>query len=161
MNKKATCTPEQPQLAPPYVIAYNKLKAFFEGDPAYQISELSDDSQTCTITTDNRLKYLLLKENLITDYQDAKGLHVDLKYIGADKMYPDELAAIVRTNPRFQEFFETSGGPFPYSSVIFTKDVVQYYNDNLFDPYSHASTLMEQLVPEIFKNKCFCTTADE
>lgn len=148
------------KLAPPYAQTYNKLKAFFEGDPSYEISELNDETRSCEIKVENRLKYEVLRENLKLTYpENAKlGLTIKLTFTGRDGMSAQELAAIVADNPRFSYLFESTEGPFPYSSVVFKNGVVQYHNDNLFDPYSHATTLMETLAKELFTTHCFTST---
>lgn len=154
------------KLSPPYVIQYNKVKAYFDGDPDINISALDCDSCSATISTENKLKYIVLRDNLITDYtpndddeqDNSKFLKLTVAYTGPDRMTSDELAALMATNPRFAYLFSAKAGPFPFSCVVFKNGVVQYPNDNIFDPHKKATTTMEALTKEIFKSHDFVST---
>lgn len=154
---------ENLKLSPPYVIHYNKLVALFGEDPDFEISPIDDETRSCTISTENRLKYMLLEKNLYSADVDDKqlGLHINLEYTGADRMGANELAALLSTNPHFHSLYEAKEGPFQFSSVVFKKEVLQFYNDNIFDPYIHASVLAQDMVKDLFTSRCYCSTANE
>lgn len=153
-------SPDEVKLSPPYVTFYNALEAMFSGDEAYHLSPLDDATKSCTLTTDNRMKYILLKENLKTEFPEfgESGLTINLEYVGRDGMDANELAAIFSTNPHFSYLFESKGGPFPFASCVFKNEVIQYHNDNLFDPHSYKSDLAENIVKGLFKTRCFVST---
>ena len=151
---------ENLNLAPPYVITYNELVAYFEGDPTIEVGDLDDETRSCIITVSDFVKYDLLGNYLKLSYPEhgKVGLNISLNYNGSTKMTPKELALIMADNPRFSHLFSSEGEMFGFTSVVFKNGVVQYGNDNIYDPYKHKTDLMENLSKTLFVDHVLCST---
>lgn len=162
-------------LSAPWVLFYHEVEAFFKGDPdvcvifddekmelklyvnvddkAMAIEELMPESMTYGST---ELKIIVVPSNENTYiFNVSKGMAL---------LRGDRLAlfnAALMGNQAFEFVREVSGvfsNPLYY--VVFRKEVVQYFTDDLGDINGVRSTLYQEIAKDIFKpmdNVYYCT----
>ena len=160
-------------MSPPWVLYYKKLNALFEEDEDIMIIYDEDETEVKVYCTDENksqaLSFLLpttvscgsveLKVTVIpanTNNNVLKGFNTTISdpeaaifiLFGKGNNYVEEVKVV-----------PTPFGNFTY--VIFTREVIQYFEDNLADFYGNRSTLCEIIAKEIFNNiegVFFCTS---
>ena len=154
------------KISPPWVQYVNALKAMFGQDPEIRI-EFHDetDSKYVKLYVDNQRKADALGKLLPLEMNFGG---VDLGIIvvasnlaiSAAQLYKDAF----KNNPVMVDINVVNGvfkNPLTY--VVFKKEVVQYYNDDLSDEHGNRSTLYQELAKELFRMKDgvnFCTDVD-
>lgn len=141
------------KLAAPWVQYANALKALFKHDPEISVS-YDEENNLLVVKVDNPAKAEALSELLPA--MKTFG-NVDLWISVVPSNVQKTKAELFRTafdgNPAFRGIIPIEGAfSNPMLYVIFKKEVVQYYNDNLCDPHGNFSTLYQDIAREIFKN---------
>ena len=154
------------KMAPPWIQFANAIVALFEKDPDVKVTYDNDDvgiklyvngvakadALTKLLPTEKVFGNVTLKISVIP----ANNADDPIKLF-RDAFYGNEAVSDIWTAP----MEVTQSNPFTY--VIFQKEVVQYYNDNLGDAHGNRSTLYEEIAREIFENHpgiYFCTDVE-
>lgn len=164
-NGKTEDVLDSMKIAPPWIQYVNKLKALFAEDKQVRV-EYNDDSRVVKLYVDDFAKsdalYLLLPS-----YVKFGDVELEIEVIpanGANMDYASLFAAAFKNNPAVADMI-TIGDVFanPLTYIMFKKEVVQFYNDDLSDPHGNCSTLYQNIADEIFKEHdgvFFCTNTD-
>lgn len=133
-------------LRPPYVVEYNKLCAFFDGDPTIEIGKLDDKTKSCTIKVSDKKKAQILGDTL-TLY------HLNFKIVCNDKTRTfngeEDMAYLLADTPLFSRYMVTKGYPH-YQAVMLTPDCVPVDTDNAFSPSGCDAYTPVQLARQLF-----------
>ena len=172
-NFKATTTPatvinkdKNVKLAPPWSIFFEELYAMFVNDPdvivrdmgieddIYKIEMLVDsidkaEALSILIPAEKKFGNITVKVNVVPP-NHKEMTHAELYR----KAFRDNLAV-----DRVLDSALPTGDPMVY--IEFSKEVVQFYADNLRDPEGFKSTLYQDIAKDIFEGKpgvCYCTS---
>lgn len=161
-------------MSPPWILYYKKLNALFEEDKDILVIYDEDEMEVklyCTNNNKSEALSLLLPDTVSFGSTELKVTVIpsNEKTNGFLKGYKTtidnpETAIFVlfSTNNNYVESVEIIPTPFGnFTYVIFTKEVIQYFEDNLADFYGNRSTLCETIAKEIFNNIegiFFCTS---
>lgn len=142
-------------LIAPWVEHYRKINAFFKHDP--EVNVIYDDKdRTIKLYVANANKAAAL-ESLLIDELTFGAVTLSIEVIPPNE---SDKVAISRNifsvafeeNPIITDIITVSGvmtNSITY--VVFAKEVVQYFNDDLSDYAGNRSTLYEILAKEIFR----------
>ena len=157
---------EKVSLSSPWVLYYRKLQAFFEQDPEVEVKLEEQYEPAIHIYVDNAKKAEALEE-LLPEEMNFGNIKVPVIVIPSNNQTSklDLLKIALEGNDAVVDI-ETIEGVFtnPISYIVFEKEVVQYYADDLGDLHGVNSTLYQDLAKEIFGNVSgvnFCTDTDE
>lgn len=143
-------------LATPWSTLYKKICALFERDDELQISELEkvDGNYTFSITSDNAVKLRSLEKLLKSEYEFGNvKLIITFVYLdaGADVITVSDLKNVFCGNTMVRDIVSgTLPGGATKTYVVFSKEVVQFYNDDLTDAYGNYNGLAEDIAREVF-----------
>ena len=157
-------------LSPPWVVYYRKLSAFFKEDPEVRIT-YDEIEQEIKLYVDNAEKAVAL-EKLLPHEQNFGNVTLYITIVPANKTTFDSVKAGNSTNlndiiqicinnkavvgVKVVDGIMTNRMTF----VIFRKEVVQWFSDDISDYHGIHSTLYQDLAKEIFGNidgVFFCT----
>ena len=157
-------------LSPPWVVYYRKLSAFFKEDPEVRIT-YDEIEQEIKLYVDNAEKAVAL-EKLLPSEQVFGNVTLYVTIVPANKTTFDSVKAGYSTNSsdiihicfnnkavvgvKVIDGIMTNRMTF----VIFKKEVVQWFSDDIGDYHGICSTLYQDLAKEIFGNidgVFFCT----
>jgi len=160
------------KLSPPWVLYYKKLNTLFEYDKDVLVIYDEDEMEIKLYCSDNNkseaLSLLLpntisfgdveLKITVIPSNEKTNRVKITINN-------PETaIYVLFNTNNDYVESVEVIPTPFgKFTYVIFVKEVVQYFEDDLSDFYGVKSTLCEDIAREIFKDidgVFFCTDID-
>ena len=156
---------EKLKLSAPWVQYANAVAALFDEDDEVDV-QYDEDETTVKIRVNNQLKADALTKLLPVEKEFG---NVKLKI----NVIPANLAAsrsdLFRTafaGNRAVNDFITIEGVFtnPVTYMVFRKEVVQYWIDNMGDPHGIRSTLYQELAKEVLGEQdgiMFCTDIDE
>ena len=170
------------KLSPPWVQYYKKLNALFDEDDTVKIFYDEDNMEIKIYSTWERktkaLSFLLpevisfgdveLKIIIVPANVENNNYHIEKKKFTTENITTCQAAIDILFDPN--EYcgnkhvkniasIDTPYGKFLY--VIFKKEVIQYFEDNISDFYGNCSTLCETIAKEIFKDiegVFFCTS---
>lgn len=160
------------KLSPPWVLYYKKLNALFEYDEdvlvIYDEDEMeiklycsnNNKSEALSLLLPNTISFgdVELKITVIPSNEKTNKVKITINN-------PETaIYVLFNTNNDYVESVEVIPTPFgKFTYVIFVKEVVQYFEDDLSDFYGIKSTLCENIAREIFKDidgVFFCTSID-
>lgn len=154
-------------LSPPWIIYYKELNAFFENDPDVKVLFDEEKNEIKLYVSDaEKAKALSELLPMVKKYEE-----VELKIaiipangaaFGFKSSSVDSIKAALKNNPIVDKI-ETVSGLFGYDLhyVLFKKEVVQYFTDNIGDYNGFCSTLYENIARDIFEDTIgvfFCTS---
>ena len=158
------------KLSPPWVTYYNELNCLFKEDPDI-IVIYDEENNEIKLCVDNNEKVCALSGILPTE-KDFGTVTMKITVVPSNGFTkPDELKMKeIYTNPYATAF---EGNPIlsyveqidtiimgKITYVVFVNEVVQYFNDNLYDINGVCSTLYQEIAKEVFKESNsvhFCT----
>lgn len=155
-------------LSSPWITRAREINALFGQDPDISVSYSEEgDNPAVTIRVDDAQKADALDKLLPDTYQFG---NVTLfVYVVPSNMEMSRVALLQHAfagNPALSsiELLKTPIGEMTY--VLFTHEVVQYFNDDLMDIYGVESTLYEDIARHVFDNEnmndvSFCTELEE
>lgn len=153
-------------ISSPWNSYVHKLEAFFEGDPNVKV-EYDSDNYTVKLMVNGVEKSdaltQLLPDKIIFGNITLKILVIPAN--NAEKSRAELFRAALRGNSIFDGIIDLSSSivESPMVYVMFKKEVAQYFDDNLADPYGNNNCLYQDLAYQIFVNKegiCFSTSAE-
>lgn len=156
-------------LSPPWNIFYKELQAFFCKDPDTRLF-YDEENNTVKLYVDDSAKALQLSELLVSSKKFGSSTvkvevipsntSKNLRACNDDTVYD----VAFRNNPVYK-FSKTFEGVFsnPITYVVFKKEIVQIYTDNLNDYHGVTSMLYQNIAEDIFKpaNIFYCTDTSD
>lgn len=137
-------------LSPPWIILYNKMKAFFKQDSDVHVG-YNDDDKKIIIYVNNAKKAEALSWWLVEEVEYGN-IKVKISVVPANG---EEHFDTVTIKDAFEGNNAVSGIQnvnaygFDLTFVIFSAVVVQYFTDDISDYYGRQSTLYEDIAREI------------
>ena len=165
-KKKPTNTVK---LSPPWYILRNKIYNLLGADEELIISELEESetkkgSYVVTISSQNDAKLEALKKIMISHFEFGNiSVDVDFEYIRDedDEVTIEDYETAFEGNPYFVQAVETGKGMFQgIKYIVFAKEILQFFDDDLTDLYSNMSIIVADAVKDVCKkynNVNFCT----
>ena len=152
------------KISPPWTTYYRELVELFKKDKEIFI-EFDKNKNEIEITTTKYEKSLALKKVLPCE-KDFGGVKLKINVVYKEPKMDaiNAFKELAINNPIFKYtyVFPTSANPIAY--VVFAKEVVQYWNDDMSDPHGITSTLYENLAREVFSENpviIFSTDSDK
>lgn len=156
---------EEPKskLAPPWIQYANEIISLFGQDPEIKIN-YDNDSTTLKLFIDSEVKAEAISK-LIPCEKSFGNVILKIEIVPSN----DESAASLfrnafANNPVFS-YVKTVEGVFtnPVTYVVFNKQIIQYYNDDLSDINGNRTTLCQEIAKDIFNKDgvFFCTDVDK
>lgn len=165
------------KLSPPWDTYYQELNAMFKNDPTVHVV-MDDDECEVKLYVDSGDKAEALRQ-LLPETKEFGGVTLKVTVVPANAssqtryVYNKDCDGYMERV--FRKAFDdnsalddvvTVRGVFGFSAcyVIFKKEVVQYYNDNMSDINGLCSTLYEYVARDIFKpdlGAFYCTSANK
>ena len=149
------------KLSPPWLEYYHKLIAMFGEDPDIHF-EYDEDEYIIKMFVDNQAKADALQK-VLPAVKSFGNVKLNINIIPSDKVNGVEqlYKTIFNGNPVFSDAIdiEVEGVP-PMSYVMFKPLIVQFYNDNLADPYGNYTGLYQDIAKDLFIEKTgvnYCT----
>ena len=154
------------RLAAPWTIFYRQVQVLFKKDP--EIKVWYDERETkIKLYIDNADKAEALTK-LLPEEKQFGNVNLKIEVVSGTSRYEDTVSYIeeaFRGNEAVSEIkvVETIfGQTFVY--VVFKKEVVQFFNDDLTDLHGICSTLYQDIAKEVFgyvDGVFFCTAIDD
>ena len=155
------------KLASPWANCFRQFKAFFQKDPDVRVI-FDEDAPAIKIYVDNQDKAEALSYLLPTSRQfgnvtlrisiiPANGIEINSN---AYSNAIDAVMGALKGNKAMTGFQPVASAGFKTMYVLFAREVVSYFNDNLADLNGLTSTLYQNLAEEVFQNHggvFFCT----
>lgn len=152
---------EKVKLSAPWVTFAHEINALFENDPQVHVL-YNDADNVLSIYVDNQAKADALMK-LIPEEKVFGNVTMKINIIPANK--EETKISLFETafagNPAVEQVYsaETPFGQMNY--VIFKKEVVQFYNDQMDDINGNKSTLFQNIAEDVFDDHLgvyFCTS---
>ena len=150
------------KLSSPWVLYYHELYAFFIKDSEVRVV-LDEDEVEIKLFVDNPRKADALTQLLPTE-KNFGSVKVKVTVISTNNLKKTKFSLIqdALDGNDAVSYFDSVEDVFtnPIGYVVFDKEVVQYFTDDLGDIHGCRSTLYQDMAKEIFGNLdgvCFCT----
>ena len=153
------------QLSSPWVEYYHKVEAMFKNDLDVRVI-FDEDIPELKLFVEDPYKAAALTD-LMPEQVGYGNVVLAIKVIPANGTASGGLTGAAlfdeafRRNPAYRYSEDIRGVfPNPITFVVFANEVVQYFNDNLFDVNGVCSTLYQDIAKEIFEVKSgvyYCT----
>lgn len=154
---------EKITMSPPWLGFFREIEALFKDDPEITIRYI-EDPIAVKLYVDNQAKADAL-DAILPKSRNFGGTTIYVQVVPSNSAKNPSKALLFKTafegNPAFREMIDIEGiltNPIHY--CVFAKEVVQYWNDNLGDPYGKVSTLYQDIAKDIFEDTegvMFCT----
>lgn len=154
-------------LSAPWVEFYNEVCAMFKYDPEVHVV-LDDEHYEMYLYVDEAAKAAALEKLLPTE-KDFGNVKLKITVVPANDEKIEEVRDIYSVafygNPVLS-FIKNVRGVFDndLKYVVFRKEVVQYWVDDLGDIYGQRSTLYQEIAKDIFEGQqgvFFCTDTED
>lgn len=166
------------KLSSPWVIYYRELNELFKYDKDIKVS-FDEDLRVIRILVDNDEKWAILDKiltnikvfgnvSIMVDIIPANNEEFDFTKAVRDNANSTNISMFARLfadNP-ILSYIKTISGVFTNDIhyIVFKKEVVQFFADNLGDINGQISTLYETIARDVFGDLpgiCFCTDSDK
>ena len=153
-------------LSSPWVIFYRKVDALFKKDPDVRVI-YDEENRNLNLYVKSPVKAAVLTANLPVSKKFGRvELHINvIPANGVEVIDDTDFGSLFDGNDALsfaRVVPDIVGTPIQY--VVFKKEVVQFYTDDLCDYYGIRSTLYEDIAREVFENLngiFFCTDTQE
>lgn len=153
-------------ISSPWMTFARKVNAMFENDPEINV-QYDEEANVIKLFVDNSAKADALSQILPAE-KEFGNVKIGIEIVPANE---DSPAALFRTafagNPvvdgiEVVPFAENA----PVSYVVFARQVVSFFNDDMSDYFGAESTLYEDLARDVFdtglgQGVCFCTNIQD
>lgn len=148
------------KMVSPWVEYYRKVETLFKQDPAVT-TMFDEDKKEILLYVNGAVKADALSQLLPTEVEFGNVI-VKIKVIPAnDNRQPiDLIRDAFSGNKALEDIFIAHVASNDFNFVIFRKEVVQYWNDNLGDAHGIRSTLYQELAKEVigeYDGVFYCT----
>lgn len=148
-------------LISPWVDYYRQVQALFQEDPEVEVS-FDEGSNIIKVYVQNDIKADAISK-ILPEEKTFGNVTVSISVIPANE-HPDDPVVLMQHafngNPAFEgvQTFDTPFGTMNFA--IFAKEVVQYYNDDMFNIFGLKSTLYEDIARNVLdlKDMKYCTS---
>ena len=153
------------KLSPPWVIFYKEINELFKKDPAVRVIY---DGEAIKLYVEGDKKAAALTK-LLPTVKVWGNTPVEIQVVPANANYDfskatnKELYEAAFEGNKAVDCIEEVRGLFDLTYVVFKKEIVQYYNDDIGDLNGIRSTLYQDIAEEVFEKKegiYFCTNKD-
>lgn len=140
------------KLQAPWIIFYEELEAFFQPDPEVRVL-FDEDEHIISMYVDNPTKAEALAR-ILPEEKIFGNIRMKINIIPANKAENSVLSDITdafKGNPIVNDIVTV--GAFisnPITYVIFKREVVQYWNDDLGDAFGNCTTLWQEIAKRLF-----------
>lgn len=153
------------KLSPPWCTYVNKVKGLFNGDPDIKI-EFDEEEYILQLFVDDDEKADALMK-LLPPQKEFGNVVMKINVVPANNStdYLELFRAAFKNNPNVVDITSVEN-PFgePLNFVVFKKEVIQFYNDDISDLNGVLSTLNEMSAREVFGSSYdtvnFCTDVE-
>lgn len=162
-KKMKITTAQTIKASPPWDKYVNELRAMFERDDDIKI-EYNEDDLVVSLLVQGQAKADALQK-LLPCEKEFGNVTLNVRIVPDNKEEnPAELFRLAfMGNPVVTEVIPVSG-PFDAAYVLFKKEVVQYFDDNMGDIHGMTSTLFQEVAKDIFNQQdhvFYCTDVKE
>ena len=163
------------KLSPPWCTRYSQIAALFQYDSDVHVF-FDEDNYDIKLYVDNDDKAAALQILLPREYNFGN-ITLKIEIIPANA---DDINTFINENTPLDELFEIAfdgNGAFSFAKtihgvmlldgityVVFKKQVVQYYTDDLSDYFGNCSTLYQEIAKDVFgekQNLYYCTDTED
>ena len=140
------------ELSPPWITFAREVEAMFKDDP--DVTVVQEEETVLNIYVSKYDKCEALKD-IVPAEKDfgSVTMTINVIYRSASKKTAEEIYNIAfEGNSAFKYACTVDLGTNPLTYVVFKKDVVQYWNDDMSDPHGVTSTLYENIARDMFKS---------
>lgn len=148
----------------PWTEYYSQIKALFEQDPEIEIL-YDEEAQEIKLHVDNAVKADALTQ-LLPAEKEWGGVKLKITVVPSND--PESMVSLFQKafdgNPAFSYTEHVDNAGFTADYIVFAREVVQYFDDNLGDVNGNRSTLYEAIAREVFDvpaGTFFCTDAED
>lgn len=146
---------ERVKLSSPWETIHHMLAAIFADDEEIQVGDIDESNYTMTITVYNDEKFKALSRRLRQQYElgniTLTIILLDAVDDAADKSSAKDLETIFAGNKFFSKVESVRDFMgFEHNYCLFSREILQYYNDNITDPNGFESKLMQDVAGQIF-----------
>ena len=153
------------KIVSPWVNYYREIEALFGKDPQINI-EFDEDTPEIKMFIEDSEKADAIGQLLPPEKYFGNVL-LKITIVPANGVYESQVAKFKKAfegNPAFA-YAESVEGIFSnnINYIVFTRDVVQYYNDNLSDANGVCSTLYQDIAKDVFGERAgifYCTDVE-
>lgn len=153
------------KISPPWIQYVNKINALFDRDKEVKLIYDNDNVELKLFVDDNdkaeAIAAILPSEKKFGNVT----LKITVLPSNTDNSVSSVFVKAFKGNPVLKDVTVISDAfTNPVTYCVFEKTVVQYYDDNLGDPYGLKSTLYQDIANEIFEKHdgvLFCTAKTE
>lgn len=153
------------KLSAPWTVYFRQIQALFKQDPEVQVF-FNEDNEEIEILVDNSTKADALSKLLPTE-KSFGNVTVKVTIVpGNKKKAPVNLVHDAFDDNKSVSMIYEAQTVFGdiWTFVVFKKEVIQFFNDNMTDLHGICSTLMEDIAREILNTKdylFYCTDVDQ
>lgn len=155
------------KLSAPWVIFYRKINALFEEDKDIMVV-YDGDNYTVSLYVNNEAKANALT-SLLPEEKEYGNVKLKIRVVpaddsGAGTALGEKFEIAFAENPALS-YITTA--PYPFDNmtyVVFRKEVVQFFTDDIGDAHGVCSTLYQDIAREVFGEQTgvyFCTDVKE
>lgn len=139
-------------LSPPWIVLYNKMKAFFKQDNEVHVG-YDDNEKKIVVYVDNAKKAEALSWWLVDEIEFGN-IKVKITVVPSNKVSEETFDSVTindafKGNTALNGIRNVSAYGFDMTFVIFNAVVVQYNTDDISDYYGMQSTLYEDIARDI------------
>lgn len=155
---------EKLKLSPPWQTYVSELEALFGKDPDIQVI-YDDEEKIVKLYVDNSRKAEALAKLLPVE-KEFGNVVLNIAVIPANDENEDEVSLLAKAfegNPALADIKTVDSMLGSFNFVIFKKEVVQFYNDQLDDINGNKSTLYQEIAKDVLctgPNIHYCTESD-
>lgn len=151
------------EMSPPWNRLVSEMKALFGEDKDINIQYDADNLEIKLYVRDPAKADALTQ--LLPEQQVFGNVAVKVTVIPANQFSEtkaDLMEVAFKNNPVLKKVLRLHTPFGEYDYVVFRKEVVQFYNDNLADPHGNESTLYEDIARDVFVDSgiFFCTDSE-
>lgn len=152
------------KMSAPWVRFYRELEALFSADPDVTVHYYDDKNEVKLFVDDSTKAEALSK--LLPNKKNFGNVELLITVVPANDTYYDKVklfkdAFYGNPNLKSLQYIDILSNPITY--LVFKKEVVQYYNDDLGDVNGICSTLYQDIAKNIFgevDGVFFCTDVE-
>jgi hypothetical protein len=152
------------KLAAPWTVYYRQVQEMFKNDPEVKV-RYDEEEPAIKVFVDNTTKADALSQ-LLPKTKEFGNVSLKIMIIPGNKQkQPVDLIHDAFDDNKAVNFVYVAKDKFGcvYTYVIFAKEVVQFYNDDITDVHGICSTLYQDIAKEIFepiRGVFYCTDVD-
>ena len=141
---------ENIKISPPWYTFFKEICELFKKDndvvPVYEDEIKTITLRVATYEKAKALKKLIPSKKMFGNVT----VNINIDYKEQDKPISELFETAFENNPAFKYVFnfQTSTGVITY--IVFEKEVVQFWNDDMSDPHGITSTLYESIAKDVF-----------